>query len=489
LRRVAAVVLPDFRVALARASSSELANDAPLAVVVTNKPLRSLSGGTRIDEVSREARDYGVQAGSTIASAKAKCSDLRVRTIRLEEPQRSLEALAEMLLALGAVTSPLVDRDAVIVDVTGCAHLYENGEKELLSAITKAVARAGFDACVVIASGPEIAWAIARQNTARVVDDHESMSVLGALPIDVLRLEPSTSSYFYRLGVRTIAGLRALPRAEITARLDNANLAPRAAALLDGDDRTPIVRYDPPIAIEERVELEYGIEEHEALAFVLKPLCDRLSARLEGRCALASRLEIVLEMDRAMVEKGASAVRRVSLPLASPVRKSAELLTVLRSRFEREPPFVAPVLAIALRAPEIALAEERTRHLFVPESRAEIALPKLVAELSALLGEGVLGTLAVIDDWRIDHRSALLPISQRRPKVAANITLEPVRLFVSTPLAASSMNLVRLVRFDHVMWWRDPKPILDWDLAWSGDAITFVEVDASGRASVRGVLD
>ena len=40
----------------------------------------------------------------------------------------------------------------------------------------------------------------------------------------------------------------------------------------------------------------------EALAFVLKTLCDRLAARLQGRAMAASRLELVLRLDRALCE-------------------------------------------------------------------------------------------------------------------------------------------------------------------------------------------
>ena len=162
MRRVAAVVLPGFRVALVRARSPEISPNDPLAVVVSvDRTEHSISGGTRIDEVSDEARALGVLPGSTIASAKAKCSDLRVRVLAPNEAVRALEGLAETLLQLGAITSPLLDRDAVVVDVTGCAHLHRTEEK-LLEAIVKMVGRAGFACHAAIASGPEIAWALAR---------------------------------------------------------------------------------------------------------------------------------------------------------------------------------------------------------------------------------------------------------------------------------------------------------------------------------------
>ncbi len=493
MRRVAAVVLPGFRVALVRARSPDISPRDPLAVVVSaDRTEHSISGGTRIDEVSDEARALGVLPGSTIASAKAKCSDLRVRVLAPNEAVRALEGLAETLLQLGAITSPLLDRDAVIVDVTGCAHLHD-GEEKLRDAIVKMVGRAGFVCHVVIASGPEIAWAFAWSGISSVVREEDTLRALGPLPIDVLRLDAGTTSYFYRLGVRTIAGLRALPRAALTARLDtsesrrpasvDANLFSRVRALLDGEDRAPIARFQPETVIEERAELEYGIEHHEALFFVLRPLCERLSARLEGRCARAARVEVVLELDRALCKPDQRVVR-VSLPLASPVRASGELHAVLRSRFEREPPLVAPALAVVLRAPELASVEERTRDLFVPESRAELALPKLAAELSALIG-GAFGTLAIRDDWRLDHRSALVPFNGRELRASYN-DIEPLRV-IPARACEHFVELHHLARYEHLVWWRAPQPAFDWKLAWT-DAIAFIE-SRSNETFVRGFWD
>jgi len=492
MRRVAAVTLPSFRIALVRARDPSAARE--LAVIVSSDATeRRLTGGKRIDDASDEARARGVLPGATVASAKAKCAELSVRVLHPAEATRALEGLAEALLGFGAITAPLLDRDAVIVDVTGCAHLHgrsaDAGEAALLDAIVACVARAGFSCRAAIASGPEIAWAIARASPSpRVVPAEETMRALGELSIDALRLEASTASYFHKLGVRTIAAMRALPRDALTSRMDNENLLPRVRALLDGDDRTPVPRFSPPVTLEERAELEYGVEHTEALLFVLKGLCERLAARLEGRCALAACLEVVLELDRAMCAPGRESVVRVSLPLASPVRTSAELLVVLRSRFERVAPFEAPVRAVALRAPELAPKDERTRHLFVPESRAEIALPKLAAELGALLGEGSLGTLAIADDWRLDRRSVLVPLGAARAAGASFGDVEPLR--VIPPRAAGSLEeIAHLARYEHVAWWLGERAASDVVLAWDESAIAFVELDARGRARVRGYLD
>ena len=387
-RRVVCVVLPYFRVAIVRARSFDLLPSEPLGLVIhETHDERDLSGGVRLDEVSREAE--GVRPGDTIAHAKSKMADLRVRVVRPAETSRALQGLAEMLLAFGAITSPLASRDCVLVDVTGCAHLH-GGEEALLVAITSAVKRAGFSCRAALASGPEMAWAFAHAGRAGVVRPDEMMDALGALPIDVLRLAPETTSYFHKLGVSTLAELRSLPRRTLASRTDSANLAARVRALLDGHDDTPIVRYVPERLLEERADLEWSLSHHEALVFVLKSLCDRLCVRLQARCMLASRLEVLLELDRGMCPE-AEPTESLSLSLASPVGRSDDILTTLRARLEHEPPLRAPIRAVSLRAPELVPAQARTRHLFEPESRAELALPTLVAELAALLGPSASG--------------------------------------------------------------------------------------------------
>jgi len=507
MRRIAAVVLPWFRVELVRARCPGLER-APIAVVVSEASERSLSGGTRVDDVSTEAREYGVRPGATIASAKARCHDLRVRTLSADEVTRALRGLGESLLALGAITSPLPDRDAVLVDVTGCAHLVRTPdvppELALLAAIEKTVRSAGYACRAAIASGPEIAWALATGLRESVVVPEEATArALEPLSIDVLRLDDATCSYLRRLGIATLGQLRALPRAALASRIGEAR-ATHVLALLDGDDPTPLARFEPEELLSEHVSLDWGTEHTEALFFLFKGLCDRLAARLSGRCAVAARLEVVLEMDRAFATAG-ERTRVVSLPLASPLQKSEDMQAVLRSRFEREPPLAAPVVGVAVRAPELATKKSQALHLFVPESRAALALPSLAAELSALLGEGRAGTLAAVDDWRTPARSRFVPFGQPRPSLRPRSTArlvgdapEPLRLYdAPAPDPAALRVIAPVARFEHVAWWRkdpDAPRRRDLVLAWTGSseaggAVVFVEKDEDGRARIRGVLD
>src|SRR3984957_4332930 len=156
--RIAAMYLPFVRIELARARAQN-ERSAILAVVIARpggavKDERSLLGGTRLDQVSPEARACGVRRGETIASARAKCAELLVRVVSEEAVRSGLHAVAEAALSFGRTASIDESRDVVCVDVTGCGHLF-GGEMELARALAARLRAMHHGlARVAIADGP-----------------------------------------------------------------------------------------------------------------------------------------------------------------------------------------------------------------------------------------------------------------------------------------------------------------------------------------------
>src|SRR4051812_244802 len=108
--RFAAVYLPWLRVELARARMPLAEKSTPLAIVIARpggavKDERSLLGNTRLDEVSPEAHALGVRVGQTIAAARAKTAELRVRVVAMDAVTEALARVAEAGLLFGATTS------------------------------------------------------------------------------------------------------------------------------------------------------------------------------------------------------------------------------------------------------------------------------------------------------------------------------------------------------------------------------------------------
>ena len=574
--RIAAICLPELRVEVVRATSppSGTGEGLPLAIVVANPPLTEakLLGNTRLDVVSREARALGVHPGQTIASARARASELAVRVVRPDAVRGVLARLAEVALAFGATVSFAtasdgVDSqgDVVWVDVTGCAHLHapspssssssssssrSDGEAVLGSRLAQVFAGLGHVCAVAIADGPRVAAILARAAAASraasvaapdrgprdrrrreeeedtpvlvVVPPGKNAVALAPLPVSALPLGADDVRWLAKIGVRTITELRALPRAALASRLGAR--APVVLSLAEGEDRAPLAPYVPPEIPEEAAVFEYGVEGSEALTFVAKTLADRLAARLAGRAVAASRIELDLTLDVALLRdegdgSGAAGgakserIQRIAIDLPQPLSGASDLLAALRPKIERAV-LRAPVLGAKLRAPSLVHKPQAALSLFEPQPKAAQALPRLVAELAADLGEEAVGKLSLGDAWSPEDRSRFVRLDVKtaatapRPQAGADVNgrrrrhmlssvPEPTRL-LSQPMAVprEAVKVVRhLSRIEAVDWWKHlpgegPKKGVDYVYAWVDEGAAWVEIDrASGAARVRGWFD
>ncbi len=516
MRRIVAVVLPRVRLELARAADPSLgqgAERAALAIVVARpggavKDERSLLGNTRLDEVSPEAYALGVRPGQTIAAARARAhaTNLSVRVVHEGAVAGALARLAEALLAFGATTSISAAADAVWIDVTGCAHLFSQGgqdgkgegggEDALARAVHARVSLLGHACRVGVADGPRIAAQLAWYARAPVTRAPPgalaSARALAPLPVASLPLDDETLRWLTSTGLRTVGDVQALPRPGLGVRL-GPNAA-EALALLAGDDRAPLTPYVPPEVPEEKVELEYGVTHAEALVFVAKRLSSMLAARLEGRGVGATRLELVLKLDRALVaqkpEDGRPPSCTVAVAVPTPLTREDELFAVLRAKLESFT-VPAPVLGAALRATELAPRGAQALDLFVPEARADRALPRLVAELVAELGGEAVGQLALTNRWSPLDRAVLLPFGARAEKAprlaslehrASGDAVEPTRILSQKKPLASSPRVTITRRLEAVEWWRRGAGRTDYGHAWleAAGATAWVEIARTG---------
>jgi protein ImuB len=511
VRRIAAVFLPDLRIELVRAEMSD--PKVPLALVIAReggavKDERSLLGNTRLDEVSPEACALGVRPRQTIAAARARCSSLRVRVVAMAVVRDALARIAESLLTFGATTSFDLGGNVAWVDVTGCGHLHRSsldpsGEPTLLARIADRV-RAMHHVCrVAMADGPMVAAAVARygtRQTANVVAPGDNATAMAPLPLRSLPLSEDAVQWLTRLGLGTLGDLARAPRSSLALRLGAA--APQIMALLAGEDGTPLTPHVPPLVPEEAVTLEYGIESTEALLFVIKRLCDGLACRIAGRAMAITQLEVVLDLDRSIAPNAPRAV--LNLVLSAPLTEAAEILGVVRARLESYT-IEAPILSVRLRGVETVPRPRSQLHLFVPEAKAERVIPRLAAEIEAILGPGTAGTLQLVNRWLPEQRSRLVPLHASRalghlglavPESHAGAllsgALEPTR-WLSNPIACSPLvDVRRVARLEDGEWWDRGLIQSDYGTAWidAVPAVAWVELDcARNRVSIRGWVD
>ena len=539
--RVCAISLPELRIELVRARLEPDAPSAPMAVVVAPEPMTEakLLGNTRLSVVSREARTHGIAPGQTIAQARARASDLTVRVVRPEAVREVLARIAEVGLAFGATVSfgmagesatEADFGDVVWVDVTGCAHLHDprggsgifDGETVLASRLAGVIAALGHTCAIAIADGPRVAAMLAKTSAevaARaatskprtllllepiVVRPGENATAIASLPIAVLPISAVDVRWLAKLGVRSIADFRGLPRDGVGARLGAA--ARDVLTLADGEDRAPLKAYVPPEVPTEDAELEYGVEGSQALTFVAKTLTDRLAARLQGRAMAAARIELELRLDAAMLRDHPmeKPVVTIALDLPAPLASAGDLLAALRPKLDRLV-LAAPVLRASLRAPILVNKRAAALSLFEPQPKAERALPRLVAELVSDLGSHAVARLELGDSWVPEDRSRLVAFDakhatkKRRRRLLSTVP-EPTRLLpVPLPVGRDGVHVTRhLARVESLEWWKQPpsasahprRPV-DYVQAWTEDGgAAWVAIDrATGAMTIRGWFD
>jgi protein ImuB len=437
-RRVLALYLPDLPcelAALPRESAlgvaGALLHDVPLAVVLAGSA-DELRPTSRLHGVTARARRLGVSSGQTVAAARTLVGDLDVRRLSPQTLEAALSRFAEMALAhapLAQVLSP----DTVLLDITGCAHL-SGGEESLLAEVCERVRQLGHRVRGAIASGPVTARAVARfaSMPQSLVPPGFETAALAPLPLRALPLDDETHRWFLKVGVLTIGDLARQPRAATASRLypppppqgrqgkasprprkGDGTLAARAAevlALLAGQDSAPLVAHSPPRVLHEQVEWDDPVEGVEPLVLALRGLIARISARLEGRGESTPRVDLTLHLDASIAGlRGASPRVEQIIELPLPLSHAAELLSVVRARIESLR-LAAPVRRAELTASRL----ERTPRVQLDLSRDRApspdALPLLLAELSAELGEGRVGVLSLQNSHIPESRGRLSPV-------------------------------------------------------------------------------
>jgi protein ImuB len=425
-------VSPEAELRRRKSDDSQKRRHPPTGIVLVDSSAdecNNVRSNDRLDAVSRQAERAGVRAGQTITEARALVADLQIVNLEREEVELRLIAVAEVVRKYGMTVSWHFP-DTVWVDTTGVSHLY-GSEEELAVELQEQVRLLGHVARVCLAAGPFVSRALARFGTkpCAVVPREQTAQAMGELPLLALPLSAEKVAFLSRLGLFTVAELRALPEKTAASRLGENAL--EVLALAQGVDRSPLKTGEFPRVLSEEIDwddLAFGLE---PLLFALRGLLSRLSARLRGRGEACSRLELCLRHDPAIARhRGVLSQTLIELELSTPLYQEGDLERALKSRLSK----------LELRAPTIGLklcAEQLSPALMDQMGLAEASLSGtarsagaafvvgqgrlqelalLLAELEADVGPEGLGTLSLRSHLRPEARSVLEPVS--RPKSA-----------------------------------------------------------------------
>jgi protein ImuB len=412
LRRYACLWVPRFA-AIALARSDPTLRGQALAVLVE-------TGSTRtVYDASPVAWAAGVRPGMPAAQAATRAPGLVGRTRDLEAERSAAAALLELALA----TSPRVEvaaPDRVHLDLGGLDGLF-GGESDVAERLALGAGSLDLPARLGVASSRTAAWLVTRATSGVVVvpPGGEAAS-LAPLPVALLDPPPDLTVALARWGIRTLGELAALPPAGVLARLGPEGARLRARAR--GEDAGPFVPTAEPVPCVEGVALDWDVTALDALVFVLRPLLERLAARLAVREQGAAALVLTCGLT-----DGTTHRRR--LAVTAPLREPRTWLALVRAGFDGLT-LPAPVGAVTVEA-EPAPLDAVQPDLFEPKRPSPHELAQTLGRLVALVGADRVGAPVVGDT----HRPGAVGVAPFRGTIARQAAVAALALGDAATLA------------------------------------------------------
>lgn len=156
------------------------------------------------------AAKAGLRLGQAVAHATAMVPGLVLNDLDPDGDNAALQRLALWAQSLYSPTVAADPPDGLVIDATGCAHLF-GGEEKMLIDIRRRLAKAGYGATVAIADSWGGAHALARysRRAVFVVPAGGLGPQLKDLPVAALRLAPDLVQALAKPGFDTVGELEA----------------------------------------------------------------------------------------------------------------------------------------------------------------------------------------------------------------------------------------------------------------------------------------
>ena len=229
------------------------------------------------------AQKQGIDIGMVLADARAIYPSLQYMQDKQEPSGKLLHNIASWCIRYSpwVVADP---PDGLILDITGCAHLWGN-ETVYLTSIINRFKVLGYTIRAGIADTIGTAWGIARFGKDNfIIEKEQQAQALHDLPAAALRLSPEITERLYKLGLREIGSFIQMPRSALRRRFGEELILRLHQALGYEEEITlPVVIPEPwqerlpclePITT--RIGIEIGLQR------LLETLCKRLQQQQKG---------------------------------------------------------------------------------------------------------------------------------------------------------------------------------------------------------------
>lgn len=392
MRRIIALYLPLWPIErhrnTCRSQRSNTPQDEPFALWNRQDQTQYLLA------VCPSATAIGLSKGMTLAEARAIHPGLTLAPADLEADRRALEKLARWLVRY----SPLIGTDGddgVLIDATGCTHLF-GGEPAMLAEIRHKLASAGITAHLAMAENRAAAWALARYRAETICNTESSLKILSPLPVQALALDQHTSRKLIRLGLKTIGSLLDQPRPSLARRF-RGHPARNVSALLTRLDQLTGKRDDPlsPLGPLPEWQIRHAFADP---VVHLETITHATEALLKDLCLALARAEQGVRRLQLSAYRVDGSVQDILIGTARASREEPHLMRLLREKLDTlQADFGFDLLVLA--APETeCLAPAQIDDTQSAENRS---LDRLLDRLTTRLGPSSVS--------RIRHHASHLP--------------------------------------------------------------------------------
>lgn len=342
----------------------------------------------RLAAVDRQAAQLGLAPGMTLSDARARCPSLESLPHDPEADARVLAGIVERMRRFTPMVMP-DPPDGVLLDISGCAHLF--GGEEVLA--RQAIAASRHAARHALADHAAAARALARYG-------REGQQVRD-LSVAALELPEVSLIALRRAGLRRIGDLARRPSSAIAARFgEHAVLRLRRVL---GEAASPLAPVQPTEPIRAHARFAEPIARTDDVLDVAEDLLRQAAVRMEERHLGGRRFELTLH-------RSDGARRRLAVETGQPLRDPAPVLRLLRERIDG----LADPIDPGFGFDAIALSVPRTE----PLAARQVALEgdgEAMLESTGALTDRLMVRLGPRNVYRLAPRDRHLPEGTQRP--------------------------------------------------------------------------
>ncbi|MBO9708089.1 MAG: DNA polymerase Y family protein [Caulobacter sp.] len=332
-----------------------------------------------IAHMNLAAAKAGLHLGQAVAHATALVPDLLLHDLDIDGDASALRRLALWAQRLYSPTVAADPPDGLVIDATGCAHLF-GGEEKMLIDIRRRLETVGLTAKVAIADSWGGAHALARYTLRPifVVPAGGLGRELTGLPVAALRLPPELVLALAKPGFDTIGELEATAKGPLAHRFGMEPIRRLDQAF--GREREPIEPVFAPETLRVAKIFAEPIGAPETMARYLAELTVELCAALEAASLGAKAID-------AWFYRVDNRIESARIGLSTPARDARRLAKLLCEKLETvDPGFGVDKMVLAAPSAEPLAYKQDDAQIAGSAVRAAADLSGLIDTLVARLG-------------------------------------------------------------------------------------------------------